>query len=437
MYAFGLECLKTGRFDTDVPLMYARTLCDLTEELEGDTEYWRKPGVYEHLEAMSDGYAKAQPERSPWFQSIHAATAYRCGKQDQARELLDALGGDLDESIFGFYAGVSSAIAREKTGAKPVPPVAAEGPPARRNVIHAFDAFTPAEEPFIFSDEGTWRTEIGGRGARVADARQRIVYSFDIPEGVEGAALYVRIRNNFAIAVAPDKDGKPGDFHEELNAVQWLGRLCFDATNEREQVIDLTSYLADNPSHTLYVAIYSAYPVGGWGAVFARIEVVELTPDERERVERVKRGAASAADEDRANYVLYFMADGGKAERQYIHQETGSSAEAGYRELSGDASVTYRLPVSAELLGYDVVVWAQGDFVISMAPDREGRPGEFEEIMAARDRYPDEVLEAFGNMEEVMGGLTAEILDSGFCYLKVEDADPDNAARVIIRDVCL
>lgn len=437
MSAFGLECFKTGRFDTDLPLMYARTLCDLTEELEGDTEFWRKPGVYERLEAMSEGYANAQPERSPWFRSIHAATTYRCGKDDQARELLDALGSDLDESIFAFYAGVSSAAAREKTGAKPVEPVAAEPPPGRRNVIHAFDAFTPAEEPFIFANEGTWRTTVGDRSARVADARQRVVYSFSIPESVKGAVLYVRIANNFAIAVAADKEGKPGEFHETLNAIQWLGRLCFNAANEREQVVDLTPYLADNPARTVYVALYSAYPVGGWGAIFTRIEVVAADADEQRHVDRLKRGAARFAEKDRAEYVLYFMADGGQAERQYIYEDSGSTVEAGYRELGGDAHITYRLPVSRELLGYSVLAWVQGDFVVSIAPDRQGKPGEFEEIMVAGDQYPDDVMEAFGNMEDVWEGLPPEILESGFCYLKFADGNPDNAARVIIRDVCL
>ncbi|UCC67953.1 MAG: DUF4034 domain-containing protein [Armatimonadota bacterium] len=437
MYEFALHCLSTKRFDTDVPLMFAWGLRDMTDDLDGDPEYWRTEGVYELLEGMFAGYAEAQPEKSEWFESVHAAAAYQCGKHERAKDILDKLGGNLDESAFQFYALVPSATARQKVSAQPVVPVSGTTAAGPRNVLHAFNVFTPAEDPYVFLDEGTWSMPIGDMTGRVADARQRIVYSFTIPPDVEGAVLYTRIVNNFAIAVARDEGGKPAEFHEELNAIKWLGRLSFDGGNEHEQVVDLTSYLADNPSRKVYVAIYSAYPQGGWGAAFPRIEVVALDDEEQQRVDRVRRGAAYFAQQDRARYVLYFIADGGPAERQYIYQDTGSSAEAGYRELGGDASVTYRLPVSAKLLGYSVEVWAQGDYVVSIAADWQGKPGEFEEIKAARDRYPDDVLEAFGNMDNVIGDLFPEILDSGSCYLKVADANPDNAARVIIRDVCL
>ena len=62
----GVDCLKTGRFDTDAPWQYFVALRDyVTNDTDGDKSYWRKPETAKYLQMMFDGYANPAEPRLP------------------------------------------------------------------------------------------------------------------------------------------------------------------------------------------------------------------------------------------------------------------------------------------------------------------------------------------------------------------------------------
>ncbi|MGD0112248.1 MAG: DUF4034 domain-containing protein [Armatimonadota bacterium] len=107
MYEFGVECLNTGRFDTQVPMVFLLALNDLMDDLDGEKTYWRKLETAQHLETLFAGYEKAKlsPAQRDRLESIHAATDYLTGHYQQAKERLAKLGDHLNEDVFEEYAG--------------------------------------------------------------------------------------------------------------------------------------------------------------------------------------------------------------------------------------------------------------------------------------------------------------------------------------------
>ena len=109
MYEFGLECLHTKRFDTEVPWTLVQILLDIDSELDTPGTIWRKPGVYDNLKLLCEGMEQEQSRADVvrhlssrhWVRSMHAAFAVASGQYGDARRLLDQLGKDLDARVFG------------------------------------------------------------------------------------------------------------------------------------------------------------------------------------------------------------------------------------------------------------------------------------------------------------------------------------------------
>ena len=103
IYKFGLECAATKRYDTWVPAGLFWALHDIADDLDGDWKrVFRKPGVYENLQEMLDGYAAAENGRASqaWVLSMKAVSAWQAGRWHDARESLDAAGVALQEVAF-------------------------------------------------------------------------------------------------------------------------------------------------------------------------------------------------------------------------------------------------------------------------------------------------------------------------------------------------
>jgi len=105
---FGIECLKTKRYDTWVPWRYLRILSVIRKESDEDKTCWTTPEAIKHLDEMFDGYEKSgiynriDPN---FFPSLRAATAWYCGRYDEAKKLCDALGDKLNVTLFqNFYS---------------------------------------------------------------------------------------------------------------------------------------------------------------------------------------------------------------------------------------------------------------------------------------------------------------------------------------------
>ena len=94
MMALGMECAQTHRYDTSMPswlLIAVEGIADEMGDKEGRT--WADPDVYRLVGQVLSGYEAAMPagRRRDWFRSWHAAVAWRAGKFDDARKLLDQL----------------------------------------------------------------------------------------------------------------------------------------------------------------------------------------------------------------------------------------------------------------------------------------------------------------------------------------------------------
>ncbi|HOF88085.1 MAG TPA: hypothetical protein PLZ36_08295 [Armatimonadota bacterium] len=104
LYAFGLECVRTRRFDTDVPLEFIQALRDI-ETVTGTRAYWRKVDAYLAVKALCTGYAQHRPGDAAWYRTLCAAAAWYGGNYPEARRLLDALGNTAQAAVFTRYFG--------------------------------------------------------------------------------------------------------------------------------------------------------------------------------------------------------------------------------------------------------------------------------------------------------------------------------------------
>lgn len=429
MYSFGLECLGTGRFDTDVPMYFAYALQQITEDLDGERRYWRMPETREHLETLFEGYAKAgRPEKErTWYESVHAACDLLCGEYDEAAQRLEKLGDKLDEQAFEYYAGSLEAAKAE------IAVQAIHGSGSERRVLFAFDVLTPEEKRFIHEDYKT--VGIFDNEFRAAEMDARVVYAFTIPAEAESVALTVRAVNQFVIDVAPDVNGTPGEFEEEVNSVSLCGRKVYDMRNDREYSVDLTPYLKDNSARKVYVRIQDADPRDGWGAYVGRVEVAVLDDAERTRLGARQQELAKWAEEYRGRYLVTFAADGGEGEAPFLHDPDGSQTEGAIRKVEGDSYVVYRIPLTAEAINHLIVPYVRGDYSVSVARPRGDGPGEFSEVARARDPESGELTVEEGRVLEVPFGVTREMVEDGMCYVKLSDGAPDTPPGVAIWDL--
>jgi hypothetical protein len=108
MYSFGLECLQAKRFDTNVPWQFMDAMQDILSD--DGPEYWQRPAVYGHVDELMSGMAKQYPAKADYFRSYQAACAWRCGKYDDARKVMDDLGDRMKLRAFGGF-GVMPPVA--------------------------------------------------------------------------------------------------------------------------------------------------------------------------------------------------------------------------------------------------------------------------------------------------------------------------------------
>ena len=98
MHRFAVECLDSGRFDTEVPLWYAWTLRAIQEEHGTPRAAWAATGVGKRLDRMFAGYlAKGSPKYdAAFFHSGRCLTAWAGGRYDDAVNAFGAAGRTFD-----------------------------------------------------------------------------------------------------------------------------------------------------------------------------------------------------------------------------------------------------------------------------------------------------------------------------------------------------
>ncbi|MGO9113223.1 MAG: SHD1 domain-containing protein [Thermoguttaceae bacterium] len=100
LYAFGVECLKTGRYDTDIPWRFLVCLFE-ARLLTGSDASWRRRDVYANIREFFRGNAQDPRNKNmDYFSSQEALFAYCAGHFQDARAALDKVGDRLDKSAF-------------------------------------------------------------------------------------------------------------------------------------------------------------------------------------------------------------------------------------------------------------------------------------------------------------------------------------------------
>jgi hypothetical protein len=111
MYALGVKCLETGRYDTKIPFFYYEVIKDIAEELDSWNEIYKDPAVCENMRLMLEKYiARAGDEDKNYYRSILAYFAYRKHDYDMARKLMDELADKLQTRVFEKYANPNMVI---------------------------------------------------------------------------------------------------------------------------------------------------------------------------------------------------------------------------------------------------------------------------------------------------------------------------------------
>jgi|GEM_PF-2095866 len=143
MYAFGKECLDTGRFDSEVPVQYYYLLYSIEhdrrqfiDQYQGKVrEYWERPEVYPNLIKMCEGYATEGDTRSrDFYRMLQAMLAWEHKDYDAAKKAFDAVGNRVRpiRYLAGMHPGVEQVREEVYTKVKPVAALLAEADRLRR-----------------------------------------------------------------------------------------------------------------------------------------------------------------------------------------------------------------------------------------------------------------------------------------------------------------
>lgn len=101
--AFAKECLDTGRFDTDVPMMYQETVFMISGS-QGETDTWKNSEVWPNLQAYYEGAlaeaARSSPDSVKPLRTLYALMGWRTGHPDVSLSQIQALKGQLDRATF-------------------------------------------------------------------------------------------------------------------------------------------------------------------------------------------------------------------------------------------------------------------------------------------------------------------------------------------------
>jgi len=105
VFAFGLECAQTDRYDTRIPLLLWETVESIDREMGNDGSIYSAKPVSDALHAFAARVAEKQPTLPDaiYYRSRLVAIDANHGRYQQAAAFLDALGDKLDPKAFvGF-----------------------------------------------------------------------------------------------------------------------------------------------------------------------------------------------------------------------------------------------------------------------------------------------------------------------------------------------
>jgi tetratricopeptide (TPR) repeat protein len=113
MYDFGIDCLNSGRFDTEVPRFFLKVVWDIASEMDDWRAAYRRPDTYRDMKVFFEGML-TEPRREAqqdYFKTVYGIVAWAAEESQDARRLFDELGDKADPAAFrGFLLDADSVI---------------------------------------------------------------------------------------------------------------------------------------------------------------------------------------------------------------------------------------------------------------------------------------------------------------------------------------
>lgn len=106
MYQFGVECMETNRFDTDVPYEFCDAVWRIMQDNQNPLgkQYARRPGLYDNLQKVCQGYvAQGAARDAAWWKTVWLGFAYQAQQWDEAARLLNELDSTLDPDALSRF----------------------------------------------------------------------------------------------------------------------------------------------------------------------------------------------------------------------------------------------------------------------------------------------------------------------------------------------
>ena len=107
IYQFGIECMETERFDTDIPYMLCQALWNIMQDSQNALghNYMRKPGIYENVQYVCQGYINQEGKENDvhWWKTVWLGFAYLTDHWEDAGRLLEEIDGKLNANAMGRF----------------------------------------------------------------------------------------------------------------------------------------------------------------------------------------------------------------------------------------------------------------------------------------------------------------------------------------------
>ncbi|MBA4106653.1 MAG: hypothetical protein C0485_12925 [Pirellula sp.] len=106
MYQFGVECMETNRYDTDVPYEFCNAVWRIMRDNQNPlgSRYAQRPGLYENVRKICQGYINQGEERNAvWWKTVWLGFAYLNQQWEEAKRLLDELKSELDADALSRF----------------------------------------------------------------------------------------------------------------------------------------------------------------------------------------------------------------------------------------------------------------------------------------------------------------------------------------------
>lgn len=145
--------------------------------------------------------------------------------------------------------------------------VSLSGPPEGTS-YGKFTANTESEAAYLIEATGTGTEP----NARFADGSTYMIYEFDLPDTLTTAFARVQVGNQFVISAAA---GAEGEYTVLKDYVAETANEVRDRSNEDFYTVDLTPFLASNPTKVVRIQLTDGLPFDGWGPYLRSIEIVD------------------------------------------------------------------------------------------------------------------------------------------------------------------